>query len=275
MSLLLASRAGIPSPPSALEAAFGWIATGLLAGEFSDAWRRSREQNETENADLHLRLERLSRDHHALVASHERLRRQVPGESTTLHDSLQGLGQALGNHTDPDALSALAGPILRFFAEHAYMQSGSLHAFDREGCLGPAAAELGAATVPADDPLLIAAVDSGEVTSVRERGEGSVLLCAVPLVDTEGRVHAAVAIRDMPFVSLHDGTLALLATIGAYLGDAIARSARHPREATPPQLALERQPVRSLTELGVPPETALGACAAGAGTGSPAPESAR
>ncbi|HEX7487721.1 MAG TPA: hypothetical protein VF341_02350 [Anaeromyxobacteraceae bacterium] len=221
LALALAWRAGHQLPAPALGAAIGWMVTGLLAGQFSDQWRRRGRELEAAAGELRLQLEALSLDHHALELSHERLRRQVPGIPSTLRGELAAVGQALRDHPGPDALSALGASILRLFAEHAFVQSGSLHPVAAAGRPGPAVARLGAGDCHDGDPLLRAACDSGEVASVRQLGDGSELLAAVPLVDVEGHVHAVVAIRDMPFASLHDGTLTLLAVIGGTLGLAI------------------------------------------------------
>jgi hypothetical protein len=227
-------RPSVGLSPVMIESAFGWIAVGLLAGEFADAWRRKRRELEANASDLSSRLEALSRDHLALEASHEALKRQVPGEPVTLRDGLAAMGRSIG-HRGPGALQALAEPILWLFAEHAFVQSGSFHLLDPEGRPDPAIAELGAGGSRRDDPLLLAAARSGEVTSVRERGDGSELLAAVPLVDVEEHVYAVVAIRDMPFLSLHDGTLSLLAVMGGYLGHAITAAASANESAERPK----------------------------------------
>jgi hypothetical protein len=60
----------------------------------------------------------------------------------------------------------------------------------------------------------------------------------VPLVDVEGRVHAVVAVCDVPFVAFNVETLELLAALGGHLGDFLshaedlARSQRAVRTTT-------------------------------------------
>lgn len=66
------------------------------------------------------------------------------------------------------------------------------------------------------------------MTSVRELGEGSDLLAAVPLIDGDHRVHAVVAVRDMPFMALDDTTLTLFAVVGGCLGSAGSATPRTP-----------------------------------------------
>lgn len=235
---LWAASAGLPW--TVFEAAAGWMAVGLLAGESRDAWRRRSRELEGAAADLRARLEDLARQHAALEASHESLRRQIPGDPATLRDALASLERAFGARSGPVALEVMGDALLALLAEFASVQSASLHPVDAVGAPGKAIASLGAGGGREDDPLLAAAIRSGCVTSVRSRGEGSELLAAVPLVDVRRRVHAVVAVRDMPFVALHEGTLNLLAVIGACLGEAVAG---------PPERAVTAEP-------SVPPEHA-------------------
>jgi hypothetical protein len=47
---------------------------------------------------------------------------------------------------------------------------------------------------------------------------------AIPLADVVGRVHAVVAVHELPFVVLHQETLTLFAVLGGHLGDLLARA---------------------------------------------------
>ena len=224
-ALALSRQWGLAPPPSFVASAFAWIALGLLAGEFADAWQRRQQRIETAAHDVRRRLETLSRAHHALLASHERLRRQVPGEPNTFYDGLDALSAKLASRGTA-GLPGLAGEILAFFAEHASVQGASLHVIGPDGRPGDAIAVLGPGGGSSDDGLLAAAAEHGEVTSVRDLGAGSDLLVAVPLVDTDNRVHAVVAVRDMPFLALDDSTLKAFAVAGGCLGGALVRDAR-------------------------------------------------
>jgi hypothetical protein len=219
-ALGLARYWGLALPPTVVESVFGWIALGLLAGEFADAWQRRHQRLETGAHDIRRRLESLSREHHALLTSHERLRRQVPGEPSSFYEGLEALSAKLARRGS-EGLSSLAGEILAFFAEHASVQSASLHAIGPDGRPGAQLALLGAGGGSPDDALLAAAVEHGEVVSVRELGQGSDLLAAVPLVDTDHRVHAVIAVRDMPFLALDNAALIAFAVAGGCLGGAL------------------------------------------------------
>jgi hypothetical protein len=76
-------------------------------------------------------------------------------------------------------------------------------------------------------------------------GSAAAVLAAVPLVDARGRTHAVVAIRDVPFASLHPETLELFAVLGGRVGDCIAlgAQARSPRRAELPDPRSASMPV--------------------------------
>jgi hypothetical protein len=73
------------------------------------------------------------------------------------------------------------------------------------------------------------AVRLGEVVSVRDLPGAGAALVAVPLVDVAQRVHAVVAVHELPFLFLHGDTLTLLAVLGGHFGDLMvrARAAEH------------------------------------------------
>jgi hypothetical protein len=121
--------------------------------------------------------------------------------------------------------------ILALLRAHAAVRAASLHLVDAAGRVGPAVAMLGLEAAPADDPLLREAVRRGEVVSVRDLPLAVTALVAVPLVDVSGRVHAVVAVHDLPFLFLHHDTLTLFAVLGGHLGDLMARTLARPIDA--------------------------------------------
>lgn len=212
---------GMSAPGSVPEMALGWLVVGLVAGKFRDAWLRRGRQLEAFGDHLRLRLEGLGRAYHALKASHDRLQLGSPGRPASLRDGLEAFRRELVERIDAEPLGAVGGHVLALFSAHAFVRAATLHAVDRDGRPGPAIASLGAGGGAGDDPLVRHAARLKEVVSVRDGGEESQVLAAVPLVDVEGQVHAVVAIRDMPFVALHGEALELLALLGGHVGDAI------------------------------------------------------
>jgi hypothetical protein len=85
-------------------------------------------------------------------------------------------------------------------------------------------AALGSEVACRDDALLDHAIGLCEVVSVRDLPAHTGVLVAVPLADVTGRVHAVVAVHELPFLALHEDTLTLFAVLGGHLGDVIARA---------------------------------------------------
>jgi hypothetical protein len=225
LALTIAWSWGKASVPwSMAEVALGWLVAGLASGKFRDAWLRRGCQLEASADELRLRLEGLARAYHALKLSHERLQRELPGSPSSLCDALDDLRRELLEPRGAESVEALGGRVLAFFGEHASARSATLHLVDRGGRPGPAVAALGAVAVVEDDPIVGHASRLGEIASVRDIPAQSQVLAAIPLVDVGGRVHAVVAIHDMPFVTLHAETLALLGVLGGQLGDVISRA---------------------------------------------------
>ena len=229
LALAIAGRWGLTSVPGgALEIVLGWLAAGLLAGEFRDAWVRRGERLQLLAGRLRIRHERLARAYHALKASHDRLQRGAPGRPSTLRDALDAFRREAIDRIDDASWGAVGGRILALFSAHAFAHAATLHAVDGEGRPGPAIASLGSCQGTEDDPLVREAARLGEVVSVREEDAGSLVLAAVPLVDLGGRVHAVVAIHDMPFVAFHADTLHLLAVLGGHVGEVVSRALAPP-----------------------------------------------
>lgn len=246
-----ATAAEMPMP----ELALGWLVAGLLPGQFRDAWARRLEQAEGEASELRARLSDLSRDLSALRLSHDRLQREAPGSPSTLQDALAAFERRLGGGgaLDAGSLEAIGGKVLALFRECASVRAATLHLVDRQGRVGAAVAALGArkGELPAAvDPLVRESIRSGQVVSARDAPSGRGALAAVPLVDAEWRVRGVVAIREIPFLALHAETLAILGTLGARAGIALARALRPapvatgrlPRSTRSPGFGLEAAP---------------------------------
>jgi hypothetical protein len=67
------------------------------------------------------------------------------------------------------------------------------------------------------DPVLVAALESGElatVNMVKERAvDQNTLLAAIPLADSTGDIHAILVVRSMPFFAFHEDNLKLIAVL--------------------------------------------------------------
>jgi polysaccharide biosynthesis protein PelD len=234
-ALLLAVgwRSGVVQVPDSVAATvLGWLVSGLLAGEFRDAWSRRVHRAQARAEHLRIRLEALGRSYLTLKISHDRLQREAPAKPESLRDALAAFRRELAEEPAAPSIHTLADRILALFADHAFARAATLHPVDAKGRPGPAVASLGQAAEVENDPLVRRAARSAVTASVREGHDGAAVLAAVPLVDARGRVHGVVAIREMPFVAFHSETLELLAVLGGRLGDCISRAQAPARTPT-------------------------------------------
>jgi polysaccharide biosynthesis protein PelD len=224
-ALSAVARSGVAIDAPTGQAILGWLLAGLLPGQFRDAWWRERRRLETCAHHASRRLAGLARAYHLIAASHDQLQRELPGSPSSLRDALEALGRDVVESSGARTLDALGGRILSLFRAHAAVRTATLHPVDGDGRIAPACAALGSATACEDDPLIREAARLGEVVSVRDVPAARAALVAVPLVDVARRVHAVVAVHELPFVFLHDDTLTLLAVLGGHFGDLMVRAA--------------------------------------------------
>jgi hypothetical protein len=223
--LFLAAKLRLVAVPDSLpEIAVGWLCAGLFAGEFRDVWLRRTRQLETSVNRLRAKLEGLERAHLVLAASHDRLQRAAPGRPTSLREVLDAFRRELESPAHGRSPQWIAEHVLALLSNHAFVRSAAFHPVDALGRPVAAIASLGEGIDAASDPLVIEAARHGTTMSVRDDADDTAVLAAVPLVDVERRVHAVVAVRDVPFVAFNVETLELLAAIGGHLGDFLAHA---------------------------------------------------
>lgn len=207
----------------------GWLLAGLIPGQFRDAWTRQRRRLEVCARHATRRLAGLARAYHVIAVSHDQLRRELPGTPSSLRDALEALGRDVIESSGARTIESLGARILSLFRIHGAVRAATVHVVDEDGRIAPACAALGTPAARADDPLIREAVRLGEVVSVRDLPGAATALVAVPLVDVGRRVHAVVAVHELPFLFLHGETLTLFAVLGGHFGDLMvrARAAEH------------------------------------------------
>jgi polysaccharide biosynthesis protein PelD len=206
------------SDTSADLAALAWLIAGAVCGAFRDAWARRLRALQASADSTRLELESLARAHHALGAAHAQLQQQLQGQPCLLREALGRLRTTLVNSPGEPAF---AERVLELLRDHAGVRAATWHRFDETRGPTGAIAALGDAANAGIDELIEHAARLGEVISVRDLHGGAPgsTLIAVPLTDVRGIVHAVVAIRELPFVTLHEDTLSSLAVLGGQLGD--------------------------------------------------------
>lgn len=244
------------------QATLGWLIAGLVPGQFCDAWTRCLRRLQTRARSASQRLDGLARAYHLVVASHDRLQRELPGSPSSLRDAMEALAREVAGSPEARTIEALGGPILALLRTHGAVRAATLHPVGADGRIAQAVAALGIDTARDDDPLLREAVRAGSVVSVRDLVAPANTLVAVPLVDITGRVHAVVAVYELPFLFLHEDTLTLFAILGGRLGDLLARALEASRavvegHATRAFCASVRRSLRESRRYGIPAALAI------------------
>lgn len=205
----------------------GMLIVVMLVGEFRDIWERRLRKLERSNEYRQARLQEFTRAHHILKISHDRLEHASAGKADSLRTALLDLQQQCAATTMSGACvenqASLLCSILRTYGT---IQKASLHSVDGTRPSQQAIGQIGEASeLVADDPLLLEALASRNLCSVRadlvQAGEqrSSVYLACLPLVDTFGKIHAVMAIETLPFFALSDSNLKMLAILAGRLAD--------------------------------------------------------
>lgn len=207
----------------------GVLVSGMLVGEFRDIWERRLERLDLANDYRQLRLDEFTRAHYILRISHDRLEQRVAGTDQSLRSSLLGLrSQLRALPRGDDALVALAGSILSLLAMYGSFRVAGLYRISAQGRIDvEALSSIGEVSPLLHDDLLVRlCLKRGELVSVREalleRGEHrqhSMYQACIPLVDTEGRVLAMLAVEQMPFFAFNERTLSLLMILAGHIAD--------------------------------------------------------
>lgn len=225
-------QGGLESGAFPLQHAIGLFLTGMVAGEFTDVWRRRLGQMQVVNEYQATRLDEFVRNYHLLRVSHDQLAERLAANPYNLRDALRHLGRRFQT-THP--LEVRAGDILNFLAWHGMFQQAAFYGMDEKGEVRrPALARLGREDDDVlDSPMVKACLRDRCMVSLRSERMGEAgtngipsLLAVVPLIDVEGRLWGIVTITDMPFMVYNEKTLNLLAVLGGNLGDLIKESQR-------------------------------------------------
>ena len=220
------------STPLALAAlVVGMFVTVLMVGEIGLAWRRRAARAEAEAGYLQRRLQEFSNEHHVLKVSHGLLQESLAGRRMSLREALQRLERVV-----PEGGAAF-GPgfagnaeLMAAFAQFCSVQVAGLYAMRSPTVIEPEPVAVHGAMEPLQvfDPLLRATIADGKMNAVRldayaVESDERALLAVVPIVDSGGRLHGVLAVREMHFMAFQRENLNLMALLGAWLGDRFGR----------------------------------------------------
>lgn len=235
----------VPDNEQALPNAIAVVLVGMLSGEIADTWQRRLRQLATINRGQATRLDEFVRHYHLLRVSHDQLAERLAANPFTLRDSLHRLALRFQHLAEQGApLQQHGGEILSFLALNARIQQAALIRLDEHHrplteaplCYG------GEISIDRHDPMIRACLEqremlyAGSAVDPQLPEQGS-LLAVVPLIDVHERIHALVAITQMPFLDFHRGQLHLLAVLGAQLGDLLHQADVRQGHTSPDDIA--------------------------------------
>ncbi len=208
--------------------ALGTLVMSLVVGDAASSWRQRSKRSEAENQYLRHRLKEFSADYHVLKVSHGQLEEHMAGQRLSLREALQRLKPELTS--SHDGIQA-GSELMAVFSQFCSIQVAGLYAMSSENRIDPkpVATHGDMFDLPVFDPILRTAIRERELVSVKlesldDKHHENSLLAVVPLVDTEGRLHGVLAIKDMHFMAFQQQNLNILALLGSYVGDMLTRS---------------------------------------------------
>lgn len=230
----------IPDSAQALPHAIAVVLVGMLSGEMADIWQRRLRQMAAINRDQATRLNEFVRHYHLLRVSHDQLAERLAANPFTLRDSLHQLAvrfKHLAQEGDP--LQQHGDELLSFLALNTRIKQAALIRLDERHCPvdEPPLYYGSEVAIDRNDPMIRACLEQREMLYVESATDPQLpsqgtLLAVVPLIDVHDRIHALVAVTEMPFIDFHRGNLHLLSVLGAQLGDLLHNAAVHQGHAS-------------------------------------------
>lgn len=245
--MVVASGTGWSPGELPIQYAIGVLLTGMVAGEFTDIWRRRITQMKIINDYQGTRLNEFVRNFHVLRVSHDQLAERLAANPHNLRDVLLALAERF-DVVEPgdDILTERAADVLSFIAHEGRVEQCALYIVDDEervarepaSFIGGAPADVDMTTHPMVEACLeqrtMISLKSVMEEELQERSHS--LLAVIPLIDVSDRIWAVVTIMEMPFVEFERGNLHLLSVLGGNLGDIITEA----YERTPADAELAR-----------------------------------
>lgn len=239
-ALFRSHRLGVEQFPGSL--VLGLLLVAMLAGEFCDMWHRRLDRLSELNRYRHVLVQKFTRSYQLLSLSHEQLERRVLANTRSLRETMTYLRQrALAIDPKGDDGREVPHLMMEVLGSFGLLQVAALYHVDEFGILVPqVVAKLGnPAAVPIDDPMLMQALRTRQLTCIRPDDplapqpseeeapqiQSQMLLAVIPLGDVHGRLWGVVTVQAMPFEALSREHLNLLAVIGGHMGDLLALGA--------------------------------------------------
>ncbi|WP_024610611.1 PelD GGDEF domain-containing protein [Pseudoalteromonas sp. TB64] len=222
-----------------INAMIGYIIVIMITGEFRDVWERTNQQQSIQLEYVSDRLETFTRQYHLISSSHDRIEQMLAGHTLSLRESLQAVRTSIGKLKER-RLDSAADVIINLFVEYGALEKAGLYKVEKNKILESPLAVIGKMNPPVtSDPLVIAMFEEKELVSVKDSKASlgiSNYHIAIPLIDVNDNIYAAILVEKIQFFALKDNTLTLLAVMAGHIGDLL----RH--EITNPVMNIEETP---------------------------------
>ncbi|MGE3165444.1 MAG: PelD GGDEF domain-containing protein [Planctomycetota bacterium] len=224
----------LPVPQFPTETVFGMLTTCMIAGEFTNLWRRRADRAWAAAEYCQTRLNAFTPRYYTLKASHDRLEQKLAGSTQSLRTALQTVRDRFPPQRSRPPLDVVGSEILSIFANFCAVQVGCVFAVrDNAEVIWPPCATLGSGVqIPATHAFVSEALRTNQTVSahfrtdqksdLRERDQD--VLAVVPIADAFHNVWALVVVQELPFMSFHQDNLVLMAVIGGAIGDELTSS---------------------------------------------------
>jgi len=227
---------------SGVEAFPGILVLGMmicvsLAGEFRDMWHRQVVSTSMEVVTHRQRLDEFAQAYHILKLSYDHLMERFGASEVSLRSALTTMEQELSSLEEQgDPLERLSEPFIHLMGRFAMVQSAALlKTNDREQLILSPLAVLGdwdGKGITESHPMIQLAMETKEMVSLKQMEPAAMadadspahLICVIPLCDVQKRMYGMTCVQKMPFTSFEGQTLKLLAIMGSYMGDMLAKA---------------------------------------------------
>jgi hypothetical protein len=204
----------------------GGLILTLGAGQFSDIWHGRLRRVREVNSYLDQRLEALTRQHHVLKLSYDRLEQDLLTRPVTLRNSLSDLRRLTMREEGPKAVPMRgAQELMRILAQTSQLEKASLHVeVNGRIDIKPVASMGGVTGLNLRDPLITLALSRNELCHVQTatlRDAKSNYLVAAPVIDAAGNRLGLLVVERMPFLCLNKEALQVLSVTLGYYADMI------------------------------------------------------
>ncbi len=206
---------------------FGGSLLVMVSGEFSDVWRDRNLRTEEAYLYVNERLARITKRHLLLNLSHDRLEQEMLARPGSLRDALARL-RALAIHDSQNSVPMPgATGLLQLLSQYVNIESAALYTLELRGVnhvLGPLVAQIGdPAPLEKDDELLNLAIEKSSLAHIISKevslDRRSSQLIVAPLIAGADTLMGVLAVTRLPFFSLNDENLQMMAVILAYYAD--------------------------------------------------------